>query len=52
MIRFFQTGIVFVYFLPEAEIKSLIENNYIPSSGSFGQSGNFGRSVTAIFKML
>ena len=52
MIRFFETGIIFVYFVPEEEIKSLIENDHIPSSGNFGQPDNFGRSVIAIFKML
>ena len=31
MIRFFQTGIIFIYFVPEEEVKSLIENDHIAS---------------------
>ena len=29
MIRFFQTGIIFIYFVPEEEVKSLIEDYHI-----------------------
>ena len=32
MIRFFQTGIIFIYFVPEGEVKSLIENDHIAIS--------------------
>ena len=29
MIRFFQTGIIFIYFVPEEDVKSLIGNDHI-----------------------